>query len=315
LRLLVIISSLILGIQAYSQTDRSNARDNYHVPNKYHTFIFSFDYASNSNLLGRVSPETRQPSFSPSIFYISPWEADLTIQGGFTNNSDDSLENYTSELDVMLGYTIRPFKNMTLYPSYTHYIYSNNANELNSMFTEDIRLDADYLYKFVSLGVSTGYFLGKSSTFYFTAHNYYRISIEKFLFRNGTLMLQPGIDANFGNYEYLNLYYLDKLREDNWFYTYLLLNYPRLSRYVVRQLRENPDQTRQEILDDYLEDKAEDHFKLTSVCINLPLFYMIGDFGINLGIYAFIPLEQPDYLTEDAQFFFNVGLSYDLNFR
>lgn len=314
LRLYMVISGLLLMVQALSQPSGSKPMQN-QKNHLYHACIFSFDYASNSNVLGIVSTETRQPSFSPSIAYLSPWGADLSLQGSIIGNSDDSLENYTSELDLVLGYTIKPFKNLTLYPSYTHYFYSSNSGALNSMFTDDIRIDADYSYKFFSLGISAGYFLGKQSTFYLTTYNYYSISPERFLSRKGSLILQPGIDANFGSYEYLNLYYVDKLKENRWIYTYLLYNFPAIRRYVLHEMYKNPEQTREEVLDKYLEEKAEDNFKLTSISLNMPIYYMIGNFGINLGIYAFIPIKQPDYLTEEVQFFFNFGLSYDLTFK
>jgi hypothetical protein len=123
-------------------------------------------------------------------------------------------------------------------------------------------------------------------------------------------MIQPGFDLNFGSYEYLNLYYLDELRKDPLFY-YYLLSYPAIRRYVFRELIRNPGKTKEEILDDYLSEQAGDSFKLTSICLNLPLYYMIGDFWINLGFYFIIPFGQPDYMSDETQFFFDVGVTYN----
>jgi hypothetical protein len=68
-------------------------------------------------------------------------------------------------------------------------------------------------------------------------------------------------------------------------------------------------------LNNYLDEQAQDNFKLTSLGINLPVYVLWGDFGLNLGFYALIPFGQPDYLLDDTQFFINIGLTYNLMFR
>jgi hypothetical protein len=77
----------------------------------------------------------------------------------------------------------------------------------------------------------------------------------------------------------------------------------------------HPALTYKEILDNYLEEKAQDNFKLTTVGINLPVYFMMGSFGMNFGLYAQIPIGQPDYMTDDVQFFFDISLTYDLMFK
>ena len=123
------------------------------------------------------------------------------------------------------------------------------------------------------------------------------------------LSLQPGVDLNFGDFEYLNLYYLNKLEDNRAFLYYLLLN-PTIRRYVYQERQKNPSLSREEILTDYLETKAQDQIKLTSVGISLPVSYMIGNFSLNAGLYAYIPVNQPDYLGNEVQYFFDVGITY-----
>src|SRR3990172_8682740 len=280
----------------------------------YNAFLFSIDYASNTNVLGNFNDIAKQPSISPSIVFFSELGADLSLLGYFIDNSDDSLESFTAEADIMLGYTIRPFKGFTIYPSYAHYFYSRNSNSLKSVFSDDFRLDMDFEYKIINTGLSAGYFTGKQHTFYTSFHNYYRLEMNNFPFKNSFLTIQPGIDLNFGDYEYLNLYYLDEIRTDQQFYTNLLA-YPSIRRYVFIELQKNPDLTYKDVLDAYLEEKAEDSFKLTSVGLSLPFYFMTGNFIVNLGLFVFIPVNQPDFLTGDPQFFFNFGLSYNLVFN
>jgi len=313
-RLWWIIEGLFFLTPVFSQSQDLQIRDRAISSYNFNTLMISADYNSNTNVMGMFNATTRQPSYSPSVTFFSKWGVDLSVMGYFLDNSDDSLENFTAELDLWIGYNLKPAENLTIYPSYTHYFYSANSNSLKSIFSDDFQLDIDYQYRFVSFGASAGYFLGKQDVFYAALHNYYQIDISRFLFRNVSLTIQPGWDANFGSYEYLNQYYLDELREEPYFYTYLL-SFPAIRRYVYHELRNNPDLTYKEVLDNYLDEQAQDNFKLTSLSINLPVYLLWGNFGLNLGLYALIPFGQPDYLTDDTQFFINVGLTYNLMFR
>jgi hypothetical protein len=83
-----------------------------------------------------------------------------------------------------------------------------------------------------------------------------------------------------------------------------------LRRYVLAELFRHPGTTKEQIIDALLEKNAEDSFKITSVTFSLPIFYTIGNFGINAGLFLFIPINQPDYLSNDALLYFDVGVSY-----
>lgn len=275
----------------------------------WHALMFSADYASNSEILGTFSNAAKQPTYAPSVTFISKWGADISLTGYAIGNSDDSLDSFTGELDLMLGYNWEPVKGLVLYPSYTHFWYSENANSLKSIFRNDFHLDADYTYKFINLGASAGFYTGTQHTFYAGIHNSYPLSLNRVFGKKDGLSLQPGVDLNFGDYEYLNLYYLNKLEDNRTFLYYLLLN-PTIRRYVYQERQKNPSLSREEILTDYLETKAQDQIKLTSVGISLPLSYMIGNFSINAGFYAYIPVNQPDYLGNEVQYFFDVGITY-----
>ncbi len=311
--IIMLLTVLFFGESGLAQISGLQSQEKSKNPFSTNSLMFSADYVTNTNVMGNFNPETRQPSFSPSLYFFSKWGMDISATGYFVGNSDDSLDHYTSELDLMLGFTWQPADGFTVYPSYTHFFHSGNSNTLKSIFSDDIRLDADYNYRFFNLGFSAGLYLGKKHTFYTSVHNYYDIKFDRFLFPKGTLSIQPGVDANFGSYEYLNLYYLDELRKEPYLYLYLL-SYPAIRRYVIAEMMRDPDLTKEEILDDFLLDKAQDEFKLTSVSINLPFFYMIGDFGINLGLYLMIPVGQPDYMSDEAQFFFDIGVTYNLEF-
>ena len=311
---LAIIIAFFTCAQGIAQVSDRQSLEKPINPAHINSLMLSADYTTNTNIMGFFNPETKQPSFSPALSFFSKWGADASALVYFIGNSDDSLEHYTSELDLMLGYNFKPAKHLTIYPSYSHFFHSSNSNSLKSIFSDDFRVDVDYNYKFLNIGVSAGYYLGRQNAFYTTVYNYYDIMVDRFLSRKGTLNIQPGVDANFGSYEYLNLYYLDELRKDPLFYFYLL-SYPAIRRYVLAEMLKNPGSTKEEILDEYLMAQAQDNFKLTSVSLYLPLYYMIGDFGINLGLYFIIPLGQPDYMSDETQFFFDAGVTYNFMIR
>jgi hypothetical protein len=309
------LSGMLLSLVTWSQRieKKEGHQKNDNLSQSFDAFLFSADYASNTNVLGNFSAKSKQPYYSPSLSFFSKWGLDMSIMGYAVGNSDDSLDHFTTELDLIVGYSFEPLKNLVIYPNYSHFLYSRNSNSMKSMFTDDFHLDMDYTIKFADLGVSAGYLTGKQHTFYAAAHNYYMINFDRVLFRKGYLSLEPGIDANFGDFEYLNLYYLDELTKNADFSNYMILN-PVVRRYVRYQKLRNPDLTRGQILYNYLQKKAKDTFKFTSASINLPISYSVGNFSLNLGFYVFIPVHQPDYLNDDIQFFFNIGVNYMLIF-
>jgi hypothetical protein len=65
----------------------------------------------------------------------------------------------------MFGYSFKPHKNLTIYPSYTYFLYSANASSFKSMFNHDFRLDIDFKRKYLGLGLSSGYLMGVQNTF------------------------------------------------------------------------------------------------------------------------------------------------------
>ena len=304
---------LFISMQVFSQATVKNVQESDLIEQemKFNSLILSFDYASNTGLLGSFNAETKQPYFSTALVFFSKWNLDVSAMGFLIGNSDDSLDGFTSELDLIAGYTFEPLKNLTIVPGYSHYFQSENSNALKSIFSDNFNIDVDYMYRFVGFGASAGFYTGKQHTFYTIVRNNYLITFENVLFRKLYVSMQPGIDAGFGDYEYLNLYYLDQLRE-NPDYMANLTKYRGVRRYIFLEKLKNPALTSQQILDDFLENRAEDSFKLTSVSISLPVTLILGNVGLNLGLYTYFPFGQPEFLSDEVQFFFNVGISYIL---
>lgn len=310
-RSLLVLTGILIIVELHGQLPASPTNGISSGKNNPDALLLSVDYFTNANP-NNINTGIRQPSFSPSLSYISRFGFDLSLAGSFLGNSDDDYEHYTSELDLIVGYHLALCKQLTLYPSYGHYFHSSNSNPLKAFFADELRLDADYQIRILDAGISAGYIMGKRNTFYMEAHVSHTFTLDRLLFKNDDFSFFPGIDVNFGDYEYLNMYFLDELTADGSFYDYLS-NFPLVRRYVLRQLLLNPGTTRTEILYNYFAEKAGDSFKLTSLSLNMPLYYMIGNIGISAGVYVFVPINQPDYLSDDVQFYVNAGLSYYFN--
>jgi hypothetical protein len=269
---------------------------------------------TNNNVVQNINSTVKQPAFSPAVSFMSRWGIDATVMSSFIANSDDSLKNYSTETDFVLGYTLKISEHFSIYPSYTRFVFSRNSNPFNTMFRRDWRVDADYHNRIVGAGITSGYLSGQQHTFYAMLRNYYMITLNNALFRNATLSVMPEADLNFGNYEYLNLYYLDQLESYPRYYFYMLTNSPSLSRYVIGERLRHPGKSGKEIINEYLENKAQDSFKLTGISLSLPVTYTIRNFGINAGLYIMLPVNQPDYLSGDPLIYFDAGISYSFDF-
>ncbi|MBN2481619.1 MAG: hypothetical protein JXB19_07765 [Bacteroidales bacterium] len=312
LLLLILIPYADPAAQSY-ETGKGNVTGADPSGTTFNFLMLSFDFVTNSDFMGRLSETVDQPAFSSTFSYIGKSGIDASLTGFMIGNSDESLEHYTSEVDIMLGYRKELFGSLTLYPAYSHFFYSKKSNDLQKIFTDELHLDADYTYKFLNLGLSPIVYLGRQRTFTLNFRNFYTINFSNVILNNSIMSIQPGVDLNFGDFEYLNRYYLDEMKENERFYEYLLLS-KAIRQYAMVKKAQNPELTVYQILDQYLNEKIQDTFKLTSAVLYLPVSYLAGNFGINTGLYVFLPVKQPDYLYNEKQFFFTVGISYNLAF-
>lgn len=278
----------------------------------YRTILLNFDYTNNSDIIGKLSESIHQPSYTASVSFLGKTGFDATVMTSFVSNSNDSMDAVTSEIDLLLGYQFKPIPSITIYPGYGRFFYSKESNALQKIFTDELHVDVDFNHRFFNLGLTPGFYFGKKSTFYFTVRNYYTFNFNHVVFRNSALSVQPGFDLNFGDFEYLNRFYVDELKENDYFYQYLLLS-KEIRHYVYEEKTRNPELTVVEILDIYIEEQINDPFKLTSASFYLPVSYFLGNLGLNAGMYIFLPVHQPDYLYNDVQLFFNVGISYNFD--
>ncbi len=277
-----------------------------------HTLMFSLDYISNAISQDNINGDMKQPTFSPMVAFLSDKGFEMFASAIIAGNSDDSMKNYTTSYDLGIAYSFTPLKNLTLYSGYTCSLYSKNAHRLLALFSNDLQIDADYNLKKYTIGITGGYLWGKQHTFYALFRNHYQITVDHFLTRQSTMVIQPEIDLNFGSFDYLSKYYLKELSQFNGLYLYMIRHSSELRHYLAREIIRNPDANVRELVENYLEEKTDDSFQLTSISLCLPFIYTSGNWGVNAGVYIILPIEQPKYLSDEVRFFMNIGLSYNL---
>jgi hypothetical protein len=303
--ILLLFLCTLLPAQHVDKIPENNNEDNEDY------FLLFFDFTNNSDFTGKLNKNLGHPAFSGTAAYFSPYGFDITASGITTGNSDEYLSSYTGELDLSAGYNLALSKSFSLYPSYTRFLYGKKASSLQKTFSNEVHVDLQYDYKFLTIDLTPGFYWGNYRTFYTTLRNYYTFNLSNVFFRNNLLSFQQGYDLNFGNYEYLNRFYYNELLKDRSL-LFVLLQSDEILSYVIKTRRAHPELTFYRIITDYLDTKAEDNFKLTSFVIYESVSWYVGDACVNLGIYGYKPLKTPDYLQNDFQFYFNLGISLSI---
>lgn len=284
--------------------------------NNLSSLFLSFNYSSNTNTFGNFSQFVKQPSYSPSIFYFSKHGFDISGTAYWIENSDDSLRNTTSELDISAGYNFQFIRNLNIYPCYSHFFYNEKANTLKSSFSDDISLYIYYQMKWFLPGLSSNYLIGDDNTFFFTVHNSFTFSKEGIFFRNSSLDFLPGIDISFSNQSYYVNYFWESLYSSTSLRDFLR-DYPEVRIKYLALRYTYPNLTNAEILTiigrDYREKKEE--MRLSNIGIYFPVSYMAGNFIFDFTLLTYFPVNQPDYFNDEIQVYFNLGVSYLIDIR
>lgn len=280
------------------------------------SLFLSFNYSSNTNTFGSFNQFVKQPSYSPSIIYISKYGFDISGTGYWIENSDDSLKATTSEFDLSFGYNFTLFKNLNIYPGYSHFFYNSESNTIKSAFTDNFSLYLYYQFKKYIPGISANYLLGSDNTFYFTFQNSFTLSKENLIFKNSNLDFQPGIDINFSNQSYYVNYFWESLNASSSLRDFLR-DHPVIRMEYIYIRNNYPNLTNIQILNIISKQftKKKEEIRLSNISLYLPVSYMIGNFILDVSLLTYFPINQPDYFDEKVQIYFDLGISYILNFN
>ena len=311
--IIIILSTLLVAVQSIAGNDfffREQADTT-----RFSSLLLSFNYSSNTNTFGNFSQFVKQPFYSPSVTFISKYGFDISLMGYWIENSDDSLTGITNEYDFSLGYNFQISKKLNIYPGYSHYFHDDNSNTLKSVFDDNFSLYIYYQSKRFFNGLSANYLLGDDNAFYLSFQNSIILSKENIFFKNSNLDFQPTVDINFSTQSYYETYFWEILKSSS-SYRDFFNDYPEIRRKYIILRDAYPDLTGTQILNvislDYTEKKEE--FTLSNIGVYFPVSYMVGNFIFDANMFIYFPVNQPDYLDDKVQVFFDLGITYMINF-
>lgn len=309
----ILLSSLcILSLNAQKDTTK--------YPNY---LMFGADYSSNTNTFGVTINEVNQPNYIFSGSFISKHNFDLNYAAIVTDNSDSSFTKASLEHNLGLGYSLNVTDNLLIYPSYTHLFHSPNSFALKSIFSDIAQVDAMYFSSYFNSSVGISHIWGVKNMFYITAQIAGEYTFEKVFTANDYLNIQLGFTANLSDKNYYNEYSLRNLLDLRTIELLILKNEGVNGARYIRQQRELLGDDYEVVMKQRAEDRIKtnnpDHFepvyRITTVDINLPLFYSINNLMIYTSAYLTIPVVENPFYEQHTSFQFSVGMSYMFNLK
>lgn len=271
-----------------------------------------FDYYSNTISSGTLTNEVKQPAYAGSISFFSTYNLFLSTSIMYLDNSNDSLDDFSSQYDIILGYTGRIGEHFEYALSYTWNLFSDNSARINRLFSNQPQAGIWYKKNVFQSGVEAVYYFGDYQTYTLSFEQSYAYSKESLLFQNDYLSIEPELALVCGNYKYLDNYLVDNptvlLSFDTDYIRDLLL-------YVAREKFYHPELENRDIIEDKLAQDSPAKFTLTALNLSVPVYYMLGNFSFTLSATLYLPLNQPSYLGENKLYFmWNGGVGYSLGF-
>lgn len=279
--------------------------------NAFNSLMVSFDYSSNTGSYGIYNTEVNQPSYATAVTFISKFGFDAGGMFFITDNSDQTYTKATTEFDLMLGYQFN-IGHFSIYPNYTHFFNNDESNSVKSAYTDNIQLDLSFEYRFFMSALTGNYLFGDENTPALSFQNYLLMDKSNFIFDRLYVALQPGVDLTWSNrYDYQNNV-LDYLLNNPRRLKTFLDNHQFLKRRYNRLKSNYPDLTNEQLLtlltSRYITTNKD--FKLSSFSVLLPVYFMYGNFSINLSGMYYKPLNVSKYLDDSAEFYLSAGVAY-----
>lgn len=290
---------------------------------KFNSLLTSFDYSTNTSTFGRISSISTQPSYSGNLVYYSKHNFLIGLSPIIIANSDSTGTKSTSEFDINLGYDIPIFSWLTSSVNYSHYLYSKGSNSIKSINSDQFSLSLNGSFKGVT-SVITGYYqVGEYNEFLLTGSVGYNLQFNNLFFRNKDgLSFTPDINLVLSNQSYYNQY----AYKNYWFLLGVASTYPYttvgeiytdLSKYhAIRRFLNNHPRLKSAFLkldsDLVISDlfKEQKEFNISSLGVNIPIYYSINNLTFNFNYSLYFPINLPSYFDNTPVHYFSAGISY-----
>ncbi len=301
------------------------------VDNRITSIVAGMDYSTNTKSFGRFDNYAKQPSVSPYATYYNKHGFALGGVGYFIGNSDASATETTSELDLQASYTWKLGQIFSVLPSYTHFFYSSNSSTLKKSYSDYGQLSLNANVKWWNAGLSGKYLWGEYDELMLTGQTGVTVTIDNFLHKGNSLILQPYVEINFsdinyyryisGNYKFLRAYatlYPDATFND------LLTDLKTSNRPIIKKLAEKIATTPylqrrlnklsangDLVISDLFSNKKQ--LKISNLGLTLPLYYYFNNFSLNVSFSAYKPYNQPKVFGNDWTTYIGAGISYTID--
>jgi hypothetical protein len=317
LKIVVIIVLISLELKASESLSGKNVEENNFNPD-FNSLFFTFDYSTQTNTFGVINENAKQPNYAAGIGFFSKYNFDVSVQSVFTENADTSYTKTSAEVDFIIGYSLRPNENFTIYPSYTHIEYNKTTSPVLSAFRDIAQLNFYYDKDLYSGGLITSMLFGDRNMFYLSLQNAIGFYFDNFIAKNSLLSFQLEFDVNFSDKNYYNkLVYELWNAEELFFWVAEEFSYD-AAYAILYGIRNYGLQATKERFYDVINERDKSVFgpsyNITSVNLMLPVYYSIGQFMFSFTTFLNIPTSSNSFYEQNTQLLFNAGIAYNLDF-
>ncbi len=288
-------------------------------------------YSSNTLVYGVLDHYAVQPSYNANLDIQLNKNFNLYLSPTSLGNSDSTNHHSTSEFAFGATYQLKLNENLTLTPSFSHFVFSKNTTALSAGFNNYADVNAGLTVDWWELNASTGYGYGKTTDFFVNLASNVNIRIENFAESKNALVFQPGIDFSFnkGSLSRLNdLKRTSALSDVVKLYPNITVNefltstipaivtFRQLHPAIVANVNNLLTRKRKKVasgtvtantpLSSIVPSTTKNTFGLVSINLFLPISYEINNFAIKAELAYCSPTSQ----NATGEFFATIGVAY-----
>lgn len=277
--------------------------------------LLNLGYISQRDLNIPAEENLSQPYFNTGVSFYTKKNFDISVQGGMAMNSDTSFTKSSGELEFNMGYSVDVSPTIKIRSSYSHWIYSKNSNELQSLFSDMGQIDIYIQKKWYLGGLFSSYMFGDRNTFYGTIKNGVNYYYEGVFGKASLLSFGLEMDLNLNDNNYFNMLIYeswDALEFEDWATGF----FGESQDISARIEREGFENVRSSIAEQLVEDDPtifKPSYIFTTLNIGVPVLFVSNTLSCFLLPMFVVPLSSSLFYEKDVQFIFSAGLAITLS--
>jgi hypothetical protein len=334
MRALLINICFFIGIlrgNVFAQSDKQieNKKANIDITDiNYSSLMLGSDYSSNTSTFGKFNGNVSQPSLSPYLSFYHKWGLFFNGIVNIIAYSDSAAIHSTYQVNLKGGYQLKLGEKFTITPSYTRYMYDDDALTISTLYSNYVEATLDYQSKYLYSSLSAGYLWGRIDEFSVDSRVGASYDWDNVLFKEDALTIQLTLAGIFNNPNYLSKVFTflndyakanPTATRDTLIKSMLKWRPGPVVRTIRQTLRNDPllrwmarDYIPQDVtLLNFLE--YNNRFTITSVITSFLVSYSIGNATLNVDYSLYRMVNQPVYASNKYYHYLTAGLSYSFN--